>query len=527
MAILHVVYKLLFSRDTFLTLKRYYLKYSHLFVLTLPFWDFSKWLQPALKLNNLIVSPSYLLPEIAVSPTVSQNFSVWQIALGIYILVTLALFLKFVYGISKIIKIRIKHTSATIQGTKVILLTDNFAPFSFLHWIFINPRLHTEAELSQILTHERIHVVQNHTIDILISELICIAFWANPFVWLLKKEIKENLEYIADNKVVKAGFDIKNYQYHLLNLSFDSPNYNFTNKFNVSPLKKRIQMMNRKKSQKLTASKYLAVIPLALLLLVLSNLDSIAHPSLSTIQTQLPGNEQVQTTNIGNTAIETNLQESNSNSQDVIPSKPETEKITGSDKISEVTVVGYATNPSTANLKSEQQDVQDEETVFQVVEKMPEYPGGQTELMKYLAQTVRYPVKAQELGIQGKVILSFVVNTDGSIDDEIKVLRSVNTVLDNEAIRVVKGMPKWTPGMQRGKHVRVNYTLPINFRLQANDTEGKPLLLIDGVEKPADFDMNSINTDQIQEVNVLKGETATKLYGEKGKHGAVLIKMKN
>lgn len=108
---------------------------------------------------------------------------------------------------------------------------------------------------------------------------------------------------------------------------------------------------------------------------------------------------------------------------------------------------------------------EEEEVVFQVVEKMPEFPGGQQALFEYLSKNIRYPVIAQENGLQGRVICQFVVNQDGSIVD-IVVVRSVDPSLDKEAERVIKSMPKWKPGEQRGKAVRVKYTLPVNFRLQ-------------------------------------------------------------
>ena len=108
---------------------------------------------------------------------------------------------------------------------------------------------------------------------------------------------------------------------------------------------------------------------------------------------------------------------------------------------------------------------EEEEVVFQVVEKMPQFPGGQQALFEYLSKNIRYPVIAQENGLQGRVICQFVVNSDGSIVD-IVVVRSVDPSLDKEAVRVIQSMPKWQPGEQRGKAVRVKYTLPVNFRLQ-------------------------------------------------------------
>lgn len=108
---------------------------------------------------------------------------------------------------------------------------------------------------------------------------------------------------------------------------------------------------------------------------------------------------------------------------------------------------------------------EESEVVFMVVESMPSFPGGDAALFKYLSDNIKYPVIAQESGIQGRVICQFVVNRDGSIVD-IEVVRSVDKSLDAEAVRVISKMPKWTPGKQRGKTVRVKYTLPVNFRLQ-------------------------------------------------------------
>ncbi|MBQ7210469.1 MAG: energy transducer TonB [Paludibacteraceae bacterium] len=111
-------------------------------------------------------------------------------------------------------------------------------------------------------------------------------------------------------------------------------------------------------------------------------------------------------------------------------------------------------------------EVEEDQTVFVIVETMPEFPGGQAELMKYLSNNVKYPVIAQENGIQGRVVCQFVVERDGSIAN-VEVVRSSNEAsLDREAVRVIKSMPKWKPGKQRGKAVRVKYTVPVNFKLQ-------------------------------------------------------------
>lgn len=108
---------------------------------------------------------------------------------------------------------------------------------------------------------------------------------------------------------------------------------------------------------------------------------------------------------------------------------------------------------------------EDDDEIFQVVEEMPEFPGGMAECMKFIAKNIQYPAISQENGVQGKVIVRFVVNKDGSVSDA-EVARSVDPYLDKEALRIIGQMPKWKPGKQRGELVRVRYTVPVTFRLQ-------------------------------------------------------------
>lgn len=211
-----------------------------------------------------------------------------------------------------------------------------------------------------------------------------------------------------------------------------------------------------------------------------------------------------------------------------------------------------------------------QEETFMVVEQMPEYPGGMSALMKYLGDHVKYPTEAQKAKEQGRVIVQFVVETDGSVSN-IKVVRSVSPLLDAEAIRVMSMMPKWKPGMQRGEAVRVKFTVPVTFRLdagQATDaaahstdsvaaqqtSEGPilhlksgdvkalgmllgrsgsvdpaakdlPLVKVDG--KTVSYEeMKTIDSQRIEQINVMKNAEAVKLFGEEAKHGVILITLK-
>ena len=217
----------------------------------------------------------------------------------------------------------------------------------------------------------------------------------------------------------------------------------------------------------------------------------------------------------------------------------------------------------------------EEEVIFQVVEQMPEFPGGMSEAMMFLAKNIKYPVAAQQAKIEGRVIVQFVVGKDGSISD-VHTVRSVSPELDAEAIRVVSMMPKWNPGKQRGKAVPVSYTMPIMFRLQSPapkaveaETAGylsvdlkvdkeadpgnvdmvkkilrskyagvvrfivkgdkSPLIIVDGKEMGTGFDaMKEIPVDQIKTISVMKSENdALAQYGDKAKDGVIMIVTKN
>ena len=184
----------------------------------------------------------------------------------------------------------------------------------------------------------------------------------------------------------------------------------------------------------------------------------------------------------------------------------------------------------------------EEQTIFEVVEQMPEFPnGGMAGLMQYLSKNIKYPTIAQENGTQGRVIVQFVVNKDGSIVDA-KVVRSVDPYLDKEALRVINTMPKWKPGRQKGQPVAVKFTVPVMFRLDDDKLEktssangitvegyagnGKePLYIVDGKEVTPSV-MSALNPDKIERVTVLKDKSATDLYGEEGQNGVVLITLK-
>ena len=184
--------------------------------------------------------------------------------------------------------------------------------------------------------------------------------------------------------------------------------------------------------------------------------------------------------------------------------------------------------------------------VFDVVEVMPQFPGGAPALMQYLSQNIRYPKEAMESDTQGRVIVSFVVCKDGSICNA-KVVKSVSPALDAEGLRVISSMPNWTPGTQKGQPVNVKYVVPISFRLDGSKTNNNtkvlqaasagnvflttgdpaktPLIILNGKEVPSE-NLKSIASDDVESISVLKEDAATKTYGEKAKDGVLIITTK-
>ncbi len=192
----------------------------------------------------------------------------------------------------------------------------------------------------------------------------------------------------------------------------------------------------------------------------------------------------------------------------------------------------YSDNPKNEYNMGLQKDDSDEEAEpnrpFDVIEQMPQFPGGPAALMEYLSKNIRYPEEAHKKNIQGRVIVTFVVEKDGSIT-EARVVRSVDPLLDAEALRVVNAMPNWAPGMQSGKVVRVKYTIPIVFKLKGETTavsaSSEPFFVVDGKPVAADK-VKEIDTKTIDHIDVLKDKAAVEMYGEKATHGAVIITTK-
>lgn len=515
----YAFYRLLFYKDTFFKLRRASLLAFFGLALLYPLLNIQEWVKEQEPMTEVIQIYSAMLPEMTVTPEVVVKTDWKGILLSassyMYWGVMALLFVRFFIQLSSILLLAYRSRRTVIHGVPVYRLDKPAGPFSFFKMIFIHPESHSEKEIDEIFTHECTHVFQWHSVDVMICELITVICWVNPFAWLLKREVRHNLEYLADNTVIQSGYDCKSYQYHLLGLAHHyQAAATLYNSFNVLHLKNRISMMNKKRSHGIGRTKYLIFIPLAAFLMLLSNIEAVARITgeiaaeavagvkeateisvLSEDDVKVSGqviddfngpvigaNVIVKGTNVG-TITDTEgyfVLETTKNAvlrfsfPGMKAKEVAVKDVQGKLKVqlySDGSAQGSQSAPPPPPM-SPQISTDPSDLVFTVVEVMPEFPGGQGALLQFLAKSIKYPVIAQQNGIQGRVTCSFVVGKDGVIRN-IEVIRGVDPSLDLEATRVISMMPKWKPGMQKGKEVSVKYTVPVTFRLQGKE-DNKP-----------------------------------------------------
>ena len=409
-----------------------------------------------------------VLPTVTVTPGGGGSIGWETTAMTIYTMVACLFLLRFFWQLVSIVRLRNKCRTTDINGTKVYLLESDEGPFSFFNWIFINPTKHNRQETDEIMTHELAHCRQLHSIDVLFTELFAIVFWANPFAWLLKREVRLNLEYLADNNVLAGGTDSKKYQYHLLGLAYRKNVSTISNNFNVLPLKKRIKMMNKKRTKRIAKVKYALYIPLAAALLVVSNIETVAR-DIANVAKAMPMAkasvklEKMVDLSFSNKATVAVESRKNVQSTKAIERKDNKMEVQADNRNNEMSTQKVEETTEVANEESAKKGPKkSSKKVYDHIENMPTFNGN---LNQWLVQNMKYPVEAMNKKEQGKVIVQFIVSKNGEVSEP-KIIRSVSPALDKEACRIVLAMPKWNPGKLKGKPVAVRFILPITFRLQ-------------------------------------------------------------
>ena len=358
-----------------------------------------------------MVRQAVQLPEILIDGNANKQ-SVWSltdILICIYTLGGVAMLsLTTIQTMSLMLRLRRCEHITDNRGNIIVLTDYATSPFCLFHYIVMS---HDDYANNRcfVLTHEQEHIRLRHYIDLIILQFATIIQWFNPFVWLIGKNLKAIHEFEVDEAVLNKGIDATQYQKFLVVKAVGNRLQPFANNLNKESLKRRIIMMNQKKSNRWMMLKALFVIPVA------------------TLAVSVFANG----TDVSNMAKET-------------------------------TPTAAALSTTNINMQTQQSATK----AYDVVEVMPKFKGGESAMMEFLMMNMKYPQAAVKAKQQGRAIVGFVVRKDGTISD-VQIKKSAgHAVLDKEAMRVVKSMPAWEPGKQKGKPVNVKYNVPITFRLK-------------------------------------------------------------
>ncbi len=503
----YLLYAIWLRKETFFNVNRWYLLLTLIVGLIIPLIEFNvpvntnsgELLDPAYYIETITVTAQTFennLEEIVITP-VNESIGMQLILISIYWLGVLFFSGRFLYGISQIFRLAYRGKIIRKKDFTLVKTMNIHLPFSFMDYLFWSEKVSfSNEDHKKILRHELCHIKGNHSIDVLILEFLNILLWCSPFIYLYKKALKNVHEYLADDAVLQDT-PTKKYGQLLLRQSQSGLQIAQANNFIHSQLKKRILMMTRNKSQRTALLKYTAMLPLLLFLVF-----SISAKN-----------------DFGNI---------------IKPAKG----------IS-------AVNHPVDTLKPIVDDGKG--AVFQVVEEMPRFAGcediqdaqvrkecAKKKMLMHIYTNIKYPPQARESHIQGTVIASFIIEKDGSVTNA-KILRGIGGGCDEEVVRIVNNMPNFLPGKQRGQNVRVQFNLPVKFKLdngvkseaqKASDPQDTSLSGFDKESAIFYLDgkriqsIDDVDPDQILTITVLKNEEAIELYGPEAKGGVVLITSK-
>ena len=422
-AVLWILYRLLFVNSNRFQFNRSFLLSAMLFSLALPLIGllmgesapqmvaFKHLLFPGYTLNEIVITPdgptAIPLAEVVVSNTSSGKISLWMVLGILYLIGVAVMTVLFLVKLAKLIVLISRSPKKKMNGYTAVYTHKEQGSFSFFRYAFFPD----ESVSPDIVRHEMSHIAHGHSWDILFVELVMVLQWFNPFIYLYKRELQSLHEYSADHDVVANGVDKKNYMMLILQQCTAVDFSNMSNNFSLILTKKRIKMITRNEKARRLWWRLLATIPVLAVLM-------IANARVS------------------------------------------------AQEIAKADETAYTF--STSDITSIKVNKADNDTVLSICEVMPEFPGGMEKFMEFLSGNIKYPETAKDKNISGRVFIQFVIEKDGAVSN-VKVMKGIGGGCDEEAVRVVKSMPKWKPGMQDGKPVRVNYTLPILFKLDEAD----------------------------------------------------------
>lgn len=416
-ALFYIIYILLIRRDTRYRRNRIYLLTTLFISLSLPFVSITAVPGSLISSFNRDFISIINIRDVnvyAFGPDLSQANGL-PVLLLIYLAGSMTAFIVLLFNLLRLYGYVRKYGK---DGSRVILTPPGKeSGFSAMGYIFISSNLDDDTR-NTILDHEQLHLQNKHFIDILLLRVIGILLWFNPFIYLYERSLKELHEFETDQQMLDSGRNVISYQQLILNQIFNTSIFTLQNGFSGrSLIKKRMIMMTKKRSKKMSGLKLFIAIPVILFVFSVFSCKNDESVPL-----------------------------------DIIDETSNTEQV--SDQVDE--------SKSSGTL----QEVWEEKPAFTVVEEMPTFQGGNiNKFREWVQRNVKYPDIAKENGIQGKVFVMFLVDKEGSVQN-VTILRGVDPSLDTEVIRVVKSSPTWAPGKQDGEVVPVKFTITVNFQLQ-------------------------------------------------------------
>ena len=514
LALFYLFYKLLLSHDTLHRLNRVTLLLALVLSAALPLIHLN--LGATTQTLSVMLQEFIISPEGAVSPSpVAEGIAStttsasWQavvksMLLVVYLLGAALFLILFIVGLIRSLRLGSKGYERLSDGCRLILHDADYAPFSWMNRIVVSNKDFAENG-SMILAHERAHIRLKHSWDLLFVQLCCIVQWFNPAVWLLKKELQSIHEYEADDATLRSGIDARQYQLRLIETALGAKFSSIANNFSKISTKKRILMMMKKQTSPWACLKVLYMLPVAALIIVAASCQPAngKNAAEQAVINKVEASSDIQLTiddeNVAPLEIKRmkTAKSLGTGSEPLIVidgnvKTPEELEALNPEEIESITV--FKEESATAIWGSKGKDgvidvklkknptviIEDApkavagsdddykplsgDQVFNVVEEMPEFPGGMEGLMKFLSQNIKYPKEAQDAGKQGRVVVQFTVKKDGHCED-FNIVKSVDPALDAEALRVLKEMPSWKPGKQKGEAVNVKFTIPVVFKL--------------------------------------------------------------
>lgn len=530
LALFYLFHKLLMSRDTFHTFNRFAILSMMLLSLVLPLVHLS--LDSETGINRGTVALEGLVAQTVVADGgngVGEGLTLTQVLLAAYVLGVVLFVGKALLSVGSLLRlIRRARCVEVRNGIRIYTMQGDISPFSWFRYIIMSEKDWQENR-REIVLHEMAHIRRCHSMDVAVCNMMIVFQWYNPAAWLLKRELQTVHEYEADEAVLSAGVDATHYQMLLIRKAVGERLFSMANNLNHNSLKKRITMMKIKRTNPVQKAKIAFVLPLAAMTVAAFASQKVENLS-----------EKVEQESEAFSSVSDNP---------VVRAVDETARVAAV-KVQEEKALEEATSLSMASDTAETKSGKE----FPCIpETFPQFPGGHVALFEYLSKNIKFPKSKENEDVKVRVVTTFTVEKDGSITDA-KIVRSQGEAFDNEALRVINGMPKWIPGMQNGKAVSVKYTLPITFSTTDSDKKIKSVRTIDmndnGGKQPEgkvvsrkvemfsseDFvlvvngkvveALNGIKPSDIEKVDVKKDAETMKKYNAEGKQGVMLISTK-